>query len=135
MYIVLNDWKIEYIKIKKFKILKIGDLLDFSFGQTACTYLFFVSMASLWNFDTELKRLVYILSLRQWMFLKPIYFRTNAFRDKIHSTHIKTPTCFDTLVPFSGNYYNKSARANLLIYVLFVTISLITLVVKIHKIY
>jgi len=45
-------------------------------------------------------------------------------KEKMYITHIKTPTCLGTEVTSSGIYSNKRVRANLLIYVLFMVISL-----------
>jgi hypothetical protein len=64
--------------------------------------------------------------------------KTNTLSNKCTSCfnvyNTKIPTCFDTQVPSPGNYYKKCARANLLIYVLFIFIILIkTSVVKVHK--
>jgi hypothetical protein len=59
-----------------------------------------------------------------------------SVRNAVYITHTKTATCFSTRLPSSGIYYNKSLRANLLLYYLFIFISLIKrLVVKIHRIY
>ena len=58
------------------------------------------------------------------MFLQSIYFPKSSLRDSLHITHI-TSTCFSTKVPSSVSYYNIGVRANLLIYVLFIVISLI----------
>jgi len=63
-----------------------------------------------------------------------MYFPTYALHNSIYTTHIKTPTCFSSQVPSSGSYYNKGVQANLLIYALFVVLSLIKSVV-IHKMY
>jgi hypothetical protein len=38
------------------------------------------------------------------------YFPTNALRDTIYVTHIKTATCFGIQVPSSGIYYDKGVR-------------------------
>jgi len=38
-----------------------------------------------------------------FMFLQSVHFRTNALHDTTHIAHIKTPTCFGTQVPSSGN--------------------------------
>lgn len=66
--------------------------------------------------------------------LKSLYFQKNAPHNTVCFTHIKTPTCFGTQMPFSGSYYNKDVRAKLLIYYLFIIISLVkTVVVKRHK--
>jgi hypothetical protein len=42
--------------------------------------------------------------------VESVYFPTNALRDTIYITHIKTPTCFGTQVPSSGIYYDKGLR-------------------------
>jgi len=55
-----------------------------------------------------------------YIFQQSIYFPTNALRDTMYKTHMKTPTCFGTQVPSSGRCYGMGVRPNLLIYVLFV---------------
>jgi len=63
-----------------------------------------------------------------------VYFPTNALCNITHLIHLKTPTCFGTQVPSSGSNYKISVRANMLIYVLFIIISLIkTSVVKLFN--
>jgi len=39
--------------------------------------------------------------------IRPEYFPTNAFRNTGYITNIKTPTCFGTQLPSSGNYCIK----------------------------
>ena len=53
----------------------------------------------------------------------------------IYIACITTTSCFGTKVPSSGSYYNKSVRANLLIYVLFIVISLIKTLFTISILY
>jgi hypothetical protein len=74
------------------------------------------------------------MSLIPCTFLQSLYFPTNALHDTIYLTHIKTPTCFGTRVPFSGIDYKESAWANVLINVLFTVMGLLeTFVFKILK--
>jgi hypothetical protein len=54
-----------------------------------------------------------------WVFLKSIYFPTNALWDTIYVTRVKATTSLSTQVASSGSYYNKDVQANLPMYVLF----------------
>jgi hypothetical protein len=47
------------------------------------------------------------------MFLKSIYFPTNALCDIIHITHVKTIRSLSTQVASSVNYCNKDVQPNL----------------------
>jgi len=59
------------------------------------------------------------------MFLQLTYFPKSSLRYIMYITHTTSTTCFGTKVSSSGRYYNIGVRANLLIYVLFMVISLI----------
>jgi len=76
------------------------------------------------------------LLLTACMFERSTYLPTHAIHHAIYITYIQTPTCFSTHIPSSWSYHKQDVQANLLIYVLFIVISLIkTLVAKIHKMY
>jgi hypothetical protein len=58
-----------------------------------------------------------------YIYINQCIFRTHALRNTKHFTRITTSTYFGNQVPSSGIYYNKSIRAKLLIYVMFISIT------------
>jgi hypothetical protein len=78
----------------------------------------------------------YVPAYQRTHLLSSIHFPTNALCDTIYVTHIQIATCFGTQVQPSGSCCNKGVGANLIIYVLFIVISLMdTPVIKIQKMY
>jgi hypothetical protein len=88
--------------------------------QSACAILPHVACLNLPRFSTLSKKQHDLREKKGIEHNVPVYFPTNALRDTVYITHIKTPACFGTRMPSSGINSKEGVRANLLVYVLFI---------------